>query len=94
MLLLKLTIAYAIPDVPAWVAKEMAKIEYKRREIEKGNMIQLGSSFEQQRALQSAAGEDKGTQAPAGSVAGSVTVDPPTPAPSEASVERYWPMRK
>lgn len=35
MLFLKVAIAYAIPDTPQWVATEMAKIEYKRREIEK-----------------------------------------------------------
>ncbi len=35
MLILKGLIAYAIPDIPSWVAKEMAKIEYKRRQIEK-----------------------------------------------------------
>lgn len=35
MLLLKVWISYAIPDIPSWVAKEMAKIEWKRREAEK-----------------------------------------------------------
>ena len=35
MLALKMGIAYAIPDTPAWVEKEMAKIEYRRRELEK-----------------------------------------------------------
>lgn len=34
-MMLKVGIAYAIPDVPAWVEKEMAKIEYRRREAEK-----------------------------------------------------------
>ncbi len=28
-------ISYAIPDIPSWVATEMAKIEWKRREAEK-----------------------------------------------------------
>ena len=37
MFVLKALIAYAIPDIPAWVATEMAKVEYRRREIEKGN---------------------------------------------------------
>ena len=35
MIILKLLISYAIPDVPSWVATEMAKIEFHRREIEK-----------------------------------------------------------
>ena len=35
MILLKVAIAYAIPDVPIWVETEMAKIEYRRRETEK-----------------------------------------------------------
>ena len=37
MLMLKLLISYAIPDIPSWVATEMAKIEYHRREIEKAS---------------------------------------------------------
>ena len=35
MLLLKIWISYAIPDIPSWVATEMAKIEWRRREGEK-----------------------------------------------------------
>ena len=35
MLALKMGISYAIPDTPAWVEKEMAKLEYRRRELEK-----------------------------------------------------------
>lgn len=31
-LLLKYLIQVAIPDIPAWVAEEMAKLEYQRRE--------------------------------------------------------------
>lgn len=31
-LLLKYVIEVAIPDIPAWVAEEMAKLEYQRRE--------------------------------------------------------------
>lgn len=31
-LLLKYVIQVAIPDIPAWVAEEMAKLEYQRRE--------------------------------------------------------------
>jgi len=44
MLALKVAIATAIPDVPSWVAKEMAKIEYKRREIEKERSISVDSA--------------------------------------------------
>jgi len=53
MLALKVAIACAIPDVPSWVATEMAKIEYKRREIEKGGLASLGGS---------SANEDASTQ--------------------------------
>ena len=35
MLLLKLLLTAAIPDVPYWVAEEMAKIEHRRRVAEK-----------------------------------------------------------
>ncbi|XP_064475288.1 anoctamin-8-like isoform X2 [Ornithodoros turicata] len=35
ILFLKFAIAYAIPDIPQWVATEMAKIEYHRREAAK-----------------------------------------------------------
>jgi hypothetical protein len=37
MLMLKLLISYAIPDIPSWVETEMAKIEFHRREIEKAS---------------------------------------------------------
>ena len=35
LLLVKVWIAYIIPDIPSWVATEMAKIEWRRREAEK-----------------------------------------------------------
>ena len=35
MLLLKLLISAAIPDIPHSVAQKLAKIEYKRREVER-----------------------------------------------------------
>merc|ERR1712107_980062 len=35
LLLVKIWIAYIIPDIPSWVATEMAKIEWRRREAEK-----------------------------------------------------------
>ena len=41
MLVIKGFIAYAIPDVPHWVAVEMAKIEFRRREIEKDSSSTL-----------------------------------------------------
>lgn len=46
MLVIKGFIAYAIPDVPHWVAVEMAKIEFRRREIEKdsSNTLLLAAS--------------------------------------------------
>ena len=37
MMMLKLMISYAIPDIPSWVETEMAKIEFHRREIEKAS---------------------------------------------------------
>lgn len=44
MLLVKVLISYAVPDVPKWVETEMAKIEFRRREIEKGNLMASTSS--------------------------------------------------
>ena len=41
MLMLKLLISYAIPDIPSWVATEMAKIEFHRREIEKATSFSI-----------------------------------------------------
>ena len=35
MLLLKLLISAAIPDIPHSLAQKLAKIEYKRREVER-----------------------------------------------------------
>ena len=39
--MLKLLISYAIPDIPSWVATEMAKIEFHRREIEKASSFSI-----------------------------------------------------
>ena len=39
--MLKLLISYAIPDIPSWVATEMAKIEFHRREIEKATSFSI-----------------------------------------------------
>ncbi len=55
MLGLKLAIAYAIPDMPSWVAKEMAKIEHRRREVEKRSVT---SFFHQTSTASSMSSED------------------------------------
>ncbi|XP_037079887.1 anoctamin-8-like [Pollicipes pollicipes] len=44
LLLLKLLVAYAIPDTPAWLQAEIAKIEFNRREVHKRS-LSFGSSF-------------------------------------------------
>ena len=46
MLLVKALIALAIPDVPQWVAEEMAKIEFERREVHKSVTGGGQSSFD------------------------------------------------
>uniref|UniRef100_A0A8V1AF11 Anoctamin n=1 Tax=Gallus gallus TaxID=9031 RepID=A0A8V1AF11_CHICK len=47
-LLLKYVIQVAIPDIPAWVAEEMAKLEYQRREAFKKHERQAQHHFQQQ----------------------------------------------
>ncbi|NXF41104.1 ANO8 protein, partial [Nyctibius bracteatus] len=47
-LLLKYIIQAAIPDIPAWVAEEMAKLEYQRREAFKKHERQAQHHFQQQ----------------------------------------------
>uniref|UniRef100_A0A8C6XHC9 Anoctamin n=1 Tax=Naja naja TaxID=35670 RepID=A0A8C6XHC9_NAJNA len=47
-LLLKYIIQVAIPDIPAWVAEEMAKLEYQRREAFKKHERQAQHHFQQQ----------------------------------------------
>jgi hypothetical protein len=37
MLLAKLLLSSAIPEVPHWVAQEMAKVEHRRRLVEMGH---------------------------------------------------------
>lgn len=44
-LLLKYLIHVAIPDIPGWVAEEMAKLEYQRREAFKVRRMGLGSVY-------------------------------------------------
>ena len=58
MLAMKGLIAYAIPDTPQWVATEMAKIEYKRREIEKSSNLSQPSFSEDSPARQSSLESD------------------------------------
>uniref|UniRef100_A0A8C4XDY1 Anoctamin n=1 Tax=Erpetoichthys calabaricus TaxID=27687 RepID=A0A8C4XDY1_ERPCA len=47
-LLLKYVIHIAIPDIPAWVADEMAKLEYQRREAFKKHERQAQQHYQQQ----------------------------------------------
>ncbi|XP_054985689.1 anoctamin-8 isoform X2 [Sorex araneus] len=47
-LLLKYLIHVAIPDIPGWVAEEMAKLEYQRREAFKRHERQAQHRFQQQ----------------------------------------------
>ncbi|MBN3303003.1 ANO8 protein, partial [Amia calva] len=47
-MLLKYIIHIAIPDIPSWVADEMAKLEYQRREAFKKHERQAQQHFQQQ----------------------------------------------
>ncbi|KAJ8278644.1 hypothetical protein COCON_G00057100 [Conger conger] len=47
-ILLKYVIHIAIPDIPGWVADEMAKLEYQRREAFKRHERQAQQHFQQQ----------------------------------------------
>ncbi|XP_071382991.1 anoctamin-8 [Centroberyx affinis] len=47
-ILLKYVIHVAIPDIPGWVAEEMAKLEYRRREAFKKHERQAQQHFQQQ----------------------------------------------
>uniref|UniRef100_A0A3Q2YYN9 Anoctamin n=1 Tax=Hippocampus comes TaxID=109280 RepID=A0A3Q2YYN9_HIPCM len=47
-ILLKYIIHVAIPDIPGWVAEEMAKLEYRRREAFKRHELQAQQHFQQQ----------------------------------------------
>ncbi|CAM4628772.1 anoctamin-8 isoform X1 [Lepidochelys kempii] len=51
-LLLKYLIQVAIPDIPAWVAEEMAKLEYQRREAFKKHERQAQNHYQQQQRRQ------------------------------------------
>ncbi len=95
MLLLKVAIAYAIPDIPRWVAAEMAKIEYRRREVEKGNLFALTSSRQgaasrngsvEGAAAAAAAAANPGLGSAFASANGSFEDVPANPVPAAASV--------
>ncbi|KAM8838979.1 anoctamin-8 isoform 1-T1 [Synchiropus picturatus] len=47
-ILLKYIIHVAIPDIPSWVADEMAKLEFRRREAFKKHELQAQQHFQQQ----------------------------------------------
>ncbi|XP_028329280.1 anoctamin-8 isoform X2 [Gouania willdenowi] len=47
-ILLKYIIHVAIPDIPGWVADEMAKLEFRRREAFKKHELQAQQHFQQQ----------------------------------------------
>ncbi|KAM4556629.1 anoctamin-8 isoform 2-T2 [Fundulus diaphanus] len=47
-ILLKYVIHVAIPDIPGWVADEMAKLEYRRREAFKKHELQAQQHFQKQ----------------------------------------------
>ncbi|XP_061588629.1 anoctamin-8 isoform X2 [Cololabis saira] len=47
-ILLKYILHVAIPDIPGWVADEMAKLEYRRREAFKKHELQAQQHFQQQ----------------------------------------------
>ena len=79
MLALKMGIAYAIPDTPVWVEKEMAKIEYKRRELEKSVAVS-NSSF----------GSSPPT--PAGSLANSMDTEERAVQTEDATTAARWPQ--
>jgi hypothetical protein len=40
MLLAKLLLTAAIPDIPHWVAQEIAKVEHRRRQVEAGHRLE------------------------------------------------------
>ena len=90
MLLLKVAIAYAIPDIPRWVAAEMAKIEYRRREVEKGNLFALTSSRQgaasRNGSVEGAAAANPGLGSAFASANGSFEDVPANPVPAAASV--------
>ena len=68
MLLLKLLISAAIPDIPHSVAQKLAKIEYKRREVErmmnKQRVMEIQGRMDSKDSISPVSGdlEDKETQ--------------------------------
>uniref|UniRef100_A0A8D2MKZ5 Anoctamin n=1 Tax=Zonotrichia albicollis TaxID=44394 RepID=A0A8D2MKZ5_ZONAL len=61
-LLLKYVIQVAIPDIPAWVAEEMAKLEYQRREAFKKHERQAQHHFQQQQRRKREEEEEEGEE--------------------------------
>lgn len=78
-LLLKYVIQVAIPDIPAWVAEEMAKLEYQRREA-----FKVGD----------ANGVKGGDNAPLGAVHGAGTSPEAPPVPDALPVGRSTSARR
>ena len=68
MLLLKLLISAAIPDIPHSLAQKLAKIEYKRREVErmmnKQRVMEIQGRMDSKDSISPVSGdsEDKETQ--------------------------------
>ncbi|XP_038633593.1 anoctamin-8 isoform X2 [Scyliorhinus canicula] len=60
--LLKYVLKIAIPDVPAWVAEEMAKLEYQRREAFKKHERQAQQHYQQQQKRRQREEEEKHRQ--------------------------------
>ncbi|XP_060702346.1 anoctamin-8 isoform X2 [Hemiscyllium ocellatum] len=60
--LLKYVLQIAIPDVPAWVAEEMAKLEYQRREAFKKHERQAQQHYQQQQKRRQREEEEKHRQ--------------------------------
>uniref|UniRef100_A0A4W3HNR3 Anoctamin n=1 Tax=Callorhinchus milii TaxID=7868 RepID=A0A4W3HNR3_CALMI len=60
--LLKYVLTSAIPDVPAWVAEEMAKLEYQRREAFKKHERHAQQHYQQQQKRKQREEEEKHRQ--------------------------------
>ncbi|XP_067824654.1 anoctamin-8 isoform X2 [Heptranchias perlo] len=60
--LLKYLLQISIPDIPAWVAEEMAKLEYQRREAFKKHERQAQQHYQQQQKRRQREEEEKQRQ--------------------------------
>ncbi|KAF4530758.1 hypothetical protein B566_EDAN007980 [Ephemera danica] len=82
MLILRFVISYAIPDLPAWVATEMAKVEFSRRE-----------AFRRMSSTAQSPGPDPSiAEADAALVIGRFVVSPATDEEKEATPEAEVPV--